>query len=76
MEIPTNNYRTASDDYFVKRITFSLCGIPEKVLVELSEQEKKDLLGYLTGIEGFLQKIIDLKYSKMKLPKNDYEKVR
>jgi hypothetical protein len=47
---------------------FVLCGLPWEMMKKLSDEEKKNLTDWLLTIETHLWKIIELKYTKMKIP--------
>jgi len=51
---------------------WTLCGIPRKILVSLSEEEKNLLHNCLEQIEMYLWKIMELKYEKMKMSPKEY----
>jgi len=56
---------------------WTLCGIPKKILLNLSEEEKNLLHNWLEQIEMYLWKIMELKYDKMKMsPKEYIEKIQ
>jgi len=51
---------------------FVLCGLPLKLIMNLSNEEKKNLNDWLLTIETHLWKIIELKYLKMKISVKKY----
>jgi len=53
---------------------FLLCGLSTSVIDKLGEKEKKDLQNWVLNIEKNLWKIMELKYTKMKIPYDEYIK--
>jgi len=58
-----------------KGASWLLCGLPYKVIKNLTEKERNELNQWLIVIEENLQKIMQLKYDKMKMNIIDYNKI-